>query len=154
MFKIFKPQSGLAPITIVLLVTGAFLLGAVVRIYLYPSKPVPCAYDTFKGKCKITSIFFYEQTSRKMIRFRFTPTGTLNLENVGWAKEEDIIDRDYERCPDRLGLECFKNKYSPFTKEDLEKCNIEENAVFDCEVKIITKGSCIPIDFDFIDISE
>lgn len=155
MFKIFKPQSGLAPITIVLLVIGAFLLGAVVNIYLHLSEPVgkgPCVFDTFKGKCKITSIFFYEQTSRKMVGYRFTPTEPLSKE----AKHFNL-NKEIKRYPEWLGLECLKGKEGHVTKEDLEKCNIKENAVFDCEMKVLVKGTCTtitPIFFNFIDNSE
>ena len=156
MFKIFKPQSGLEPITIVLLVIGAFLLGAVVNIYL--SEPVregPCVFDTFKGKCKITSIFFYEQTSRWygcMVGYRFTPTESLSKE----AKHFNL-NKEIKRYPEWLGLECLKGKEGHVTKEDLEKCNIKENAVFDCEMMVLVKGTCTtitPISFNFIDVSE
>jgi len=160
MFKIFKPQSGLALIIIVLLVIGAFLLGAVVNINLHLSEPVRkgrCVFDTFKGKCKITSIFFYEQTYRWygcMVGYRFTPTESLSKE----AKHFNL-NKDIKRYPEWLGLECLKGKEGHVTKEDLEKCNIKENAVFDCEMKVLVKGTCTtitptPIYFNFIDNSE
>lgn len=104
----------------------------------------PCSYDKFKGKCKIISIF-----DENGIKFRFIPTEPLNLENVGWVKsEKDITDREYEQYAGYLGLKCL-DKY-PITKEDLEKCNIKENAVFDCEIGLITKGTCSPTTFTFL----
>jgi len=103
----------------------------------------PCSYDEFRGKCKITSIF-----NENKIRFKFIPTEPLNLENIGWVKsKEDITNREYEEYVGYLGLKCL-DKY-PITGEDLERCNIKENTVFDCEIGLITKGTCTPIVFKF-----
>ncbi|MCD6550294.1 hypothetical protein J7K24_01995 [bacterium] len=103
----------------------------------------PCSYDEFRGKCKITSIF-----NENKIRFEFTPTEPLNLENIGWVQnKEDITNREYEEYAGYLGLKCL-DKY-PITEEDLERCGIKENAVFDCEIELITKGTCTPIVFKF-----
>ena len=101
----------------------------------------PCSYNTFKGECKIISIL-----NENVIRYRFIPTEPLNLEGIEWAKK--VIDREYyEEYAGYLGLKCL-DKY-PVTKEDLEKCNIKENAVLDCELEIITSGTCTPINVRF-----
>ena len=101
----------------------------------------PCSYNTFKGECKIISIL-----NENVIRYRFIPTEPLNLESIEWAKK--VIDREYyEEYAGYFGLKCL-NKY-PITKEDLEKCNIKENAVLDCGLEIITSGTCTPINFRF-----
>ncbi|MBA7493659.1 hypothetical protein ES702_04220 [subsurface metagenome] len=99
----------------------------------------PCSYDTFKGKCKITSII-----NENTIKFKFTPTEPLSEK----AKRVDLT-REREKYVGYLGLECLKNKY-PITKEDLEKCHIKENTVFDCELEVITSGTCTPIIFKFL----
>jgi len=103
----------------------------------------PCSYDEFRGECKITSVF-----NENKIKFNFIPIEHLNLENTGWIKnEEDIVNKEYEEYSGNLGLECL-DEY-PITKEDLERCNIKKNVVFDCGLRLINKGTCSPINFKF-----
>ena len=87
-----------------------------------------------------------------MVGYRFTPTEPLSKE----AKHFNL-NKEIKRYPEWLGLECLKGKECHVTKEDLEKCNIKEDAVFDCEMTVLVKGTCAittPISFNFIDNSE
>ena len=120
-----------------------FLIGGCKEPVKEPMVGGPCSYEKFIGECEITSI-----VDENNVKFRFTPTEPLNLENVGWVeKEGDITDKEYQEYAGYLGLECL-DKY-PITKEDLNECNIVENAVFDCELSLITSGTCTPTIFKF-----
>ncbi|MBU2577520.1 hypothetical protein KKA69_01675, partial [Patescibacteria group bacterium] len=89
----------------------------------------PCSYDKFKGGCKITSII-----NESIIKFKFTPTKPIDIE---WAKKGIAIEREvYARY---LGWKC----------EGLEKCGIKESATLDCELEVITSGTCTPLIFKF-----
>ncbi len=103
-----------------------------------------CEYDKFKGKCEIISVL-----NENDIKFSFTPDSPLDLKNVGWVKDpEEITDKEYEEYAGYIGLKCLNNKY-PITNDDLNKCGIKENAVFNCEIALETKGTCTPTVFTF-----
>lgn len=109
----------------------------------------PCSYDEFAGKCLITAI-----QNNTAILFKFTPDKPLNLKN-GWVTEDLMTKKDQSKAIAYLGLNCLKdekgNAKYPITEEDIEKCGLKENAVFNCEVKIIKSGTCTPINFTFFD---
>jgi len=123
----------------------------------------PCSYDKFRGECRITSIQKTEESMQQEntiggpgyegfeVKFRFTPTEPLNLENVKLNLLADTV----ENFLDKEHLLLLTNSWYP-GPEYLEKYNIEENAVFDCELWLITKGTCSPaiFKFDNIDTSD
>ncbi len=114
----------------------------------------PCSYTHYQGKATITSILLLENDShittnkwneRYEVLYRFQ------------LNEGEIIKEDQMNLYDNI-----KNKELPFTltnswypnKNYLEKYGIQEGAIFNCTLKLITKGTCSPIIIDFQEINE
>lgn len=128
----------------IILIAGVVLFVVAVNRTKIPVPGGPCSYDKFKGACKITSII-----NENVVNFTFTPADRLNLENKGWDEEDIKENQEYAGY---LGLECLKNHPYPLTREDLQKCDVKENAVFNCEMGLITGGTCSPEVFNFFEI--
>lgn len=110
-----------------------------------------CSYEKFRGIGRIISIHQTELSKQQAgssgyegfeVKFRFTPVEPSNIENVKWVKniQEDILDREYTLL--------LTNSWYPGQKY-LEKYGIVENATFDGELRLITQGTCSPIEFSF-----
>jgi len=121
----------------------------------------PCGYKTFKGDCKIASIekTFNSKRQAKInggpgyegyeVTFTFTPEKPLDFSNVPWAKgmEREILNTQYPLL--------LTSSWYP-SAQFLRRYNIEKDAVFACEMDLITSGTCTPVIFKFsgIDLSD
>lgn len=99
----------------------------------------PCRYKTYKGKATIVSVVRKEVRNRTAyegyeVKFTFTP------------------DQEIEEPHGRVNKEQFSLMLSDSTypsSEFLVKYNIKVGQLFDCQLRVITKGTCTPIIFDF-----
>lgn len=85
----------------------------------------PCSYEKFDGKCEIVEV-----AGGGMVKFKFRPDETMNLEDVGWTKEDDILEKVYEENTSDTG-------------------NAGKGEFLDCRIELITKGTCTPTIFSF-----
>lgn len=114
----------------------------------------PCSYQTTEGKCDITSI---EDGSSISIKFRFSPIAALNLTGTFLEDNPEAIDNilngTQEEYVRYLSIKCLDdlNKY-PLEMQDLENCDIRVDGVYDCEMSVISQGTCTPIIFRFTGI--
>ena len=109
----------------------------------------PCEYKEYKGKATIVSICKKELPSgyggpsyeSYEVKFSFSP--------------EEEIEESFAKVEGREFTLKLTNSWYPGPKF-LEKYGIEAGKSFDCYLKVITKGTCTPILFDFptIDLSD
>ncbi len=85
----------------------------------------PCSYEKFDGKCEVVDV-----VGKETVRFKFTPNEAMDLKNIGWAKESDILGKVYEESNDGIK-------------------NARKGRIFDCQMELITKGTCTPAIFSF-----
>jgi hypothetical protein len=132
---------------------------AVVLVYLLrpavtPEKDKPiggqCLYDTYKGKAVITSIKMTPESRAQRdagggprypgyeIKFIFKTDKHIRQD---WAQE--ALDREY--------LLMLKNSWYP-GKEYIKKYGIKQGKEFNAALKVITRGTCTPIIFEFENI--
>jgi len=111
-----------------------------------------CSYEDFRGECEIVSVLKIDDSARQAqtiggpgyegfeVRFVFKPDEPMNLSE---DREEDLLgkERTLRLC----------NSWYPGPRF-LEKYNITEGAVFDCTLRLITKGTCSPVIFEFDEI--
>lgn len=97
-----------------------------------------CEYKKYKGQAKISSLTkkiepdnLYEKYE---VKFIFIP--------------EEKINEPYAEVEGREFLLLLSNSSYPGPKF-LEKYGIEVDRVFDCYLKVITKGTCTPTIFEF-----
>lgn len=113
----------------------------------------PCEYESFTGKCEIALAGkTIESLAQKEseggpgyegyeVKYRFIPSRPLNTEKIGWVKDiDEIINKEYTLL--------LANSWYP-GKKFIEKYGIKQGAVFDCELSLITKGTCSPVVFKF-----
>lgn len=107
-----------------------------------------CTYATFEGECDITSIVDKSRDGNisYSVYFKYTPTKKLDLDKVGWSSEEMILEREHHVAGIYTGLECLERKY-PVTEQMLADCGVKKGAVFNCELKLATSGTCSPMIF-------
>ncbi len=109
----------------------------------------PCTYASYEGNCKITSIQKTPASTQQAdikggpnyegyeIKFKFIPS-------------QKIPHADY--ITQREFLLTLQNSWYP-GERFLEKYNINVGSVFECQAKIITKGTCTPVMFSFKSIN-
>jgi hypothetical protein len=112
----------------------------------------PCSYETYHGKAAIASITQLENSTvmgekwsdryQVLFIFELNENQTIKPEQL---KLYETVDKEQEF---RLGNSWYPNG------EYLEKYGIKEGALFDCELKLITEGTCSPWVFDFKNIDE
>jgi hypothetical protein len=114
----------------------------------------PCFYKAFKGAIKIISIEKTENSRRQAqmvngpgyegneVKFIFVPSEDFNVKDVQWAQgaEKAILSTQYPLM--------LSNSFYPSDKF-LEKYKIKIDAMFACEMSLITSGQCSPITFQF-----
>ncbi|MBU0504222.1 MAG: hypothetical protein ABH882_04330 [Candidatus Omnitrophota bacterium] len=115
----------------------------------------PCQYQAFKGKCRVTSIDITDFSRKQAnisagpgyegyeIRFRFIPLQPLEGDNIQWAKA-DIANKRY--------LLLLGNSWYPGLGY-IKKYGLGIERSFNCDLKILTKGTCTPMGFIFNDIN-
>lgn len=109
----------------------------------------PCEYQTYRGKAKIVSINAVQKHlgknttahRRQEVRFVFLPDEEIGQSWVQVEGKAFIMYLTNGRLPDG---------------HFLQKYGIEINRFFECRLKVISKGSCTPIIFDFpaVDLSD
>lgn len=85
----------------------------------------PCSYEKFDGKCEIVEV-----AGEGTVKFKFRPDETMNLEDVGWTKEDDVLEKVYEEHISDTG-------------------NAKKGEILDCKIELIAKGTCTPTIFSF-----
>lgn len=85
----------------------------------------PCSYEKFDGKCEIVDI-----AGKSTIKFKFKPDEKMNLDNVGWVNEADILEKVYEENINNVG-------------------SIKKGGILDCRIELIAEGTCTPTIFSF-----
>jgi len=109
-----------------------------------------CVYNDYPGKAVITSIQITDKSKAQ----------ATTLGSPGYSGYEIyfkfITDKQIKEswAISTLGKEhllLLVNSWYP-GKEFIKKYNIEVNKEFDCNLKIINKGTCTPIIFDFKNI--
>ena len=144
-----------AKIKILLVSVTLVLIGWSMRVYSVDSETRepeprisggPCVYEEYKGQATILSIRKKEMPKGYgggpshdgyEVWFSFFPFGE--------------IKEPHGKIEGKKFLMLLRNSWYP-GPEFLEKYRIEEGKVFDCQLKVITKGTCTPIVFDFPDI--
>ena len=110
----------------------------------------PCEYNEYKGKATIVSVCRKEREKSR---------GGSPYENFevkfSFCSEEEIKESFATKVEGREYTLMLTNSWHPGPKF-LEKYGIEAGKTFDCYLKVITKGACTPILFDFptIDLSD
>ena len=114
----------------------------------------PCTYKPFKGTCKIVSVEKTETSKRQAmmnggpgyegyeVKFVFTPEETPDFSGIPWVKgsERALLTTQYPLL--------LTTSWYP-SQKFLEKYDIRKDAVFACEMDLITSGTCTPITFKF-----
>ena len=109
----------------------------------------PCEYRGYRGKATIVSVCKKERDKSRgghsyenfEVKFSFSP--------------EEEIKESFAKVEGREYTLMLANSWHPGPKF-LEKYGIEVGKTFDCYLKVITKGACTPILFDFptIDLTD
>ena len=98
-----------------------------------------CEYKQYEGTAEIISIAkiarsIHDPLERDEVRFKFVPYKR--------------IEETFARTEGREFLLMLSNSSYP-GRRFLEKYGIEVGKVFDCHLKVITKGTCTPVLFEF-----
>jgi hypothetical protein len=99
-----------------------------------------CEYRSYPGQAEIVSVAPMEAAtaaagSRYDVKFRFIPDGPVE-ESLGKA----ALERTFSLLPDRE---------MPPDRAYIEKFDIRPGTRIGCTLKVITRGTCTPILFDF-----
>lgn len=130
------------------ILTITYCSGVIKAMDLETRKPAqkvvggPCEYKQYKGKATIVSVRqkklpdYCERPSYETydVKFCFTP------EEKGGETNAKVEEREYV-------LMLTNSSYPGL--QFLQKYGIEVGKSFDCYLKVITKGTCTPIIFDF-----
>jgi len=100
----------------------------------------PCAYRSYPGQAEIVSVAPWatpaaEAGERFDVKFRFIPDGPV-AEPLGKA----ALERTFSLLPDRE---------MPPDRAFIERFDIRPGKRLGCTFKVITRGTCTPILFDF-----
>jgi len=145
---------------------GLFLLGSVfVGIQFWRKRALTirkaggrCDYRNFSGVCKITSILDEGEDDRNKsigVRFEFEPTGRLDLNGTFLENNPNSLKKGGSETVESLGLECIDNLGHRWLEEKaLERCGIVVGSEFDCVARVLERGTCSPVTFEFLEQSE
>ena len=100
----------------------------------------PCDYRSYPGQAEIVSVAPMETPApaaggRFNVKFRFIPDGPVE-EPLGKA----ALERTFSLLPDRE---------LPPDRAFIERFDIRPGKRYSCTLKVITRGTCTPILFDF-----
>ncbi len=102
----------------------------------------PCEYKEYPGSARIMSITKRADSAgpqeRYEVKFVFTPEGRI---------EEPFAQVEGQEFPLLVG-----HMYPP-SRQFLQKYGIEAGKTFDARLKVIVKGSCTPVLFEFPSIN-
>ena len=109
-----------------------------------------CVYNDYPGKAVITSIQMTDKSKAQATTLG--GPGYSGYEIYFKFMTDKQIKEDWPRSTlDKERLLLLVNSWYP-GKEFIKKYNIEMNKEFDCTLKIITKGTCTPMIFEFKNI--
>jgi len=96
----------------------------------------PCEYRYYPGQAEIVSVVPSAAASGRFdVRFRFIPDGTIE-EPLGKA----ALERTFLLLPDRE---------TPPDRAYVEQFDIRPGKRLGCTLRVITRGTCTPVLFDF-----
>lgn len=96
----------------------------------------PCEYKSYPGQAEILSVAPSTSAGGRFdVKFRFIPDGTVE-EPLGKA----ALERTFSLLPDRE---------RPPDRADIEQFDIRPGKRLACTLKVITRGTCTPILFEF-----
>ena len=101
-----------------------------------------CDYKKYEGQATIVSI------DRKEPPDNYRGPAYENYEVKFTFHADETIQEKHGRIEGRKFLLLLKNSWYPGPKF-LKKYGIEEGRSFDCYLKVIIRGTCTPIIFDF-----
>ena len=104
----------------------------------------PCEYRQYKGRAMIVSI------SKKEMRKKYGEPSVGYEVKFSFFSEEEI-EETYGQVEGRKYILMLTNSRYP-GPEFLEKYGIEAGKSFECYLKVITRGTCTPVLFDFLTI--
>jgi hypothetical protein len=135
-------------------VTFAILggLGPVIALALETEKPRrvvggPCEYKQYKGKATIVSIRKKGASKKEGGSLERSPCHQRYEVKFSFSPDEQI-EEPYAQVEGRHYPLMLTNGSYPGS-EFLEKYGIEVGKTFDCYLKVMTKGSCTPVLFEF-----
>jgi len=113
----------------------------------------PCSYDTYNGIATITSVKLVENLTEDVenVSGQYQVLFIFELNDNESIKQEQISL--YETISGKEHEFRLTNSWYP-NKDYLEKYNIKENETFECELKLITEGTCTPWIYDLKNIDE
>ncbi len=94
----------------------------------------PCEYTQYKGHAKIVSITKINEHERYEVKFLFIP--------------DQEIRESFAQTEGKEFLLTLRNSSYP-GPQFLERYGIRVGKVFDCNLKVIIKGTCTPMIFEF-----
>lgn len=94
----------------------------------------PCEYRSYPGQAEIVSVA-QAADGKFDVKFRFIPDG-----NVEEPLGKSVLERTFSLLPDRE---------MPPDRAFIEKFDIRPAKRLGCTLKVITRGTCTPILFDF-----
>lgn len=116
-----------------------FLTACSIRTPTTVSEGGPCEYKKYKGQAKIESI-----TQKPK-----PPSYSHEIFEVKFSFESDQeITENFARTNAKEFVLLLNNSEYPGSKF-LKKYNIQVGEIFECHMKVITKGTCTPIIFEF-----
>ena len=92
-----------------------------------------CEYARYPGEARITSVM-EKDDDRYEVKFLFSPRTEIKEQPLITEKREFLMLMDNTIYPDRAFL---------------KRNGIVADKVFDCNIRVITKGACTPILFEF-----
>ena len=101
----------------------------------------PCEYRQYKGRAMIASI------AKKEMRKNYSEPSVSYEVKFSFFPEEEI-EETYGQVEGRKYILMLTNSQYP-GPEFLEKYGIEAGKSFKCYLKVITRGTCTPVLFDF-----
>jgi hypothetical protein len=101
----------------------------------------PCEYRQYKGRAVIDSV------TKKEMRNKYDGPSVRCEVKFSFFSEEEI-EETYGQVEGRNYVLLLTNSQYP-GPEFLEKYGIEAGKSFECYLKVITRGACTPVLFDF-----
>ena len=101
----------------------------------------PCEYRQYKGRAMIVSV-----RKKEMCKNYGEPSVKYEVKYSFFSEEE--IEETYGQVEGREYILMLTNSRYP-GPEFLEKYGIEAGKSFECYLKVITRGTCTPVLFDF-----
>ena len=141
----YRWKAGILLFTIIL--ANAFYPGSSMAVDSAAEKSAPrvvggpCEYRQYKGRAVIVSI-----REKEMHKDYGGPSVSYEIKFSFFSEEE--VDETYGQVEGRKYILMLTNSRYP-GPEFLEKYAIEAGKSFECYLKVITRGTCTPVLFDF-----